>query len=109
MNCAALEHIFFSLYAFGEPAAHFLSFLPLLPLTEVSPLPSAIPGDNPPECWQSAVGWGEAGFEPRNAGQQSGEPPLSHHASYSCHVQYQQAGPTSGLNSMEGASFSSTP
>ncbi len=38
-------------------------------LTEVSPQPSAIPGGNPPEDWQSAVGWEDAGFEPGTAGQ----------------------------------------
>jgi hypothetical protein len=43
-----------------------------LPLTEVSPQPSAIPGGNPPGDRQSAVGWGNAGFEPGTAGQQSG-------------------------------------
>jgi hypothetical protein len=72
---------FFSLYVFGEPAIHFSQFFPLLPLTEVSPRPSAIPGGNPPGDWQSAVGWGDAGFEPGTAGQQSGALPLSHHAS----------------------------
>ncbi len=53
----------------------------MLPLTEVSPQPSAIPGGNPPGDWQSAVGWGNAIFEPGTAGQQSGTLPLSHHAS----------------------------
>ncbi len=66
---------------FGEPAVHFTQFFPLLPLTEVSPRPSAIPGGNPPGDGQSAVGWGVAGFEPGTAGQQSGALPLSHHAS----------------------------
>jgi hypothetical protein len=51
-----------------------------LPLTEVSSQPSAIPGGNPPEDWQLAVGWGDAGFEPGTAVQQSGTLPLSHHA-----------------------------
>jgi hypothetical protein len=74
--------IFFSsLYVFGEPAVHFSLFSPLLPLTEVSPQPSAIPGGNPSGDWQSAVGWGDTEFEPRTAGQQSGALPLSHHAS----------------------------
>jgi hypothetical protein len=36
------------------------SFSPLLPLTEVSPQSSAIPGGNPSEDCQSAVGWGDA-------------------------------------------------
>jgi hypothetical protein len=71
---------FFSLYVFGEPAVHS-SFSPLSPLTEVSPQPSAIPGGNPPGDWQSAVGWGDAGFEPGTAGQQSGVLPLCHHGS----------------------------
>ncbi len=66
---------------FGEPAVHFLQFFPLLPLTEVSPQPSAIPGGNPPGDGQSAVGWGDAGFGSGTAGQQSGALPLSHHAS----------------------------
>jgi hypothetical protein len=64
---------------FGEPAVHFSQFFPLLPLTEVRPQPSAIPGGNPSGDGQSAVGWGDAGFEPRTAGQQSGALPLSHH------------------------------
>ncbi len=34
----------------------------------------------PTNDWQSAVGWGDAGFEPGTAGQQSGA--LSHHASH---------------------------
>jgi hypothetical protein len=66
---------------FGKPAVHFSQFFPLLPLTEVSPRPSAIPDGNPPGDRQSAVGWGDAGFEPGTAGQQSGALPLSHHAS----------------------------
>ncbi len=74
---------FFFLYMFfGEPAVHFSQFFPLLPLTEVSPRPSAIPDGNPPGDSQSAVGWGDAGFEPGTAGQQSGALPLSHHASH---------------------------
>ncbi len=66
---------------FGEPAVHFTQFFPLLPLTEVSLRPSAIPGGNPPGDRQSAVGRGVAGFEPGTAGQQFGALPLSHHAS----------------------------
>jgi hypothetical protein len=46
---------------------------------------SAILGGNPPGDWQSAVGWGDAGFEPGTAGQQSGVLPLSHHASHLSH------------------------
>ncbi len=48
-------------------------------LTEVSSQASAIPGGNPPGDWQSAVGWGDAGFEPGTAGQQFSALPLSHH------------------------------
>ncbi len=33
--------------------------------------PSAIPGGNPPGDWQSAVGWGDTGFKPGTAEQQS--------------------------------------
>ncbi len=74
--------LFFFLYMFfGEPAVHFSQFCPLLPLTEVSPRPSANPGGNPLGDGQSAVGWGDAGIEPGTAGQQSGALPLSHHAS----------------------------
>jgi hypothetical protein len=58
----------------------------MLPLTEVSPQPSAIPGGNQPGDWQSAVGWGDIGPEPRTAGQQSCTLPLSHHAS--CMIHY---------------------
>jgi hypothetical protein len=67
---------FFFLYMFLA----FSWFSPLSPLTGVSPQPSAIPGGNPPEDWQSAVGWGGAGYEPGTAGQQSDVLPLSHHA-----------------------------
>jgi hypothetical protein len=73
---------FFSLYVFGEPVVHFSVFSPLLPLTEFSPRLSAIPGGNQTWDGQSAVGWGEAGFEPGTAGQQSGALPSSHHASH---------------------------
>jgi hypothetical protein len=66
---------------FGEPSVHFSQFFPLLPLTEVSPGPSAIPGGNPPGDGQSAVGWEDAGYETGTGGQQSGTLPLSHHAS----------------------------
>jgi hypothetical protein len=38
-------------------------------------------GGNPPGDWQSAVGWGDAEFEPGTAGQQPGALPLSYHAS----------------------------
>jgi hypothetical protein len=38
-------------------------------------------GGNPPDDWQSALGWDDAGFEPGTEGQQSGALPLSHHAS----------------------------
>ncbi len=76
-----MQSLFFSLYVFGEPTVDFSRFSPLSPLTEVSPQPSAIPGGNPSGDWQSAVGWGGAGFEPGTAGQQSGALPLSHHDS----------------------------
>ncbi len=60
---------------FGEPTVHFFpNFFPLSPLTEVSPQPSTIPGGNPPEGWQSAVGWGDTGFELGTAGQLSFSP-----------------------------------
>jgi hypothetical protein len=42
-------------------------------------------GGNPPGDWQSAVGWGDAGFGPGTAGQQSGALPLSYHTSL-CHL-----------------------
>ncbi len=82
------DFVFFLYMFFGEPAVHFSHFFPLLPLTEVSPRPSAIPGGNPPGDGQSAVGWGDAGFEPGTAGQQSGTLPLSHHASRFCRKVY---------------------
>ncbi len=63
-----------------------MKFSPLSPLTEVSSQPSAIPGGNPPEDWQSAVGWGDAGFEPGTAGHQSGALPLSHHTFPYVHI-----------------------
>jgi hypothetical protein len=82
MQRGCAKNIFFSLYVFGKPAIHFSSFSPLLPLTEVSPQPSAIPSGNPPGDWQSTVGWGDTGFKLRTAGQQSGVLPfLSHHSS----------------------------
>jgi hypothetical protein len=81
------EHKFFFLYIFflANQRSIFHNFFPLLPLTEVSPQPSAIPDGNPPRDSQSAVGWGDAGFEPGTAGQQSGALPLSHHASQHYH------------------------
>ncbi len=45
------------------------------------PQPNAIPGGNPPEDWQSAVRWEDAGFKLGTAGQQSGVLQLSHHTS----------------------------
>ncbi len=84
-NIAWLETFVFLYMFFGEPAVHFSQFFPLLPLTEVSPWPSAIPDGNPQGDRQSAVGWGDAGFEPGTAGQQSGALPLSHHASLETH------------------------
>ncbi len=71
------------LYVFWGTSGYFIVifFSPLSRLTEVSPQPSAIPGGNPPQDWQSAMDWGDAGFKPGTAGQQSGALPLSHHAS----------------------------
>jgi hypothetical protein len=66
---------------FLRTSGSFLKFSPLLPLTEVSPQPCAIPGGKPPGDWQSAVGWGDTGFKPGTPGQQSGALPLSYHAS----------------------------
>jgi hypothetical protein len=72
---------FFSLYVFGEPAVHFRNFLLCFPSqsSACSQVPSQ--GGNPLGDWESAVGWGDAGFEPGTAGQQSGALPLSYHAS----------------------------
>jgi hypothetical protein len=76
----------FSLYVFWRTSGPFFTiFFLCYPLTEVSPRPSAIPGGNPPGDGQSAVGWGDAGFEPGTAGQLSGALPLSHHASLLSH------------------------
>ncbi len=63
---------FFSLYVFGEPAVHFRNFFLCCPSQRSarSQVPSL--GGNPPGDWQSAVGWGDAGFEPGTAGQQPG-------------------------------------
>ncbi len=60
-------------------------FLLCCPLTEVSPEPSTIPGGNQPGDWPSAVGWGDARFEPGTARQQSSMLPLSHHATQLSH------------------------
>ncbi len=77
---------FFSFICFwANQRSIYHNFFPLLPLTEVSPRPSDIPGGNPPGDGQSAVGWGDAGFEPGTAAQQSGALPLSHHASQLSH------------------------
>jgi hypothetical protein len=75
------KHTFFSLYVFGEPAVHFRIFFLCCPSQRSarSQVPSL--GGNPPGHWQSAVGWGDAGFEPGTAGQQPGALPLSYHAS----------------------------
>jgi hypothetical protein len=72
------KKFFIYLLVFGEPEVHFHNFLLR---SEVSLRPSAIPGGNPPGDWQSALGWGDARFEPGTAGLQSGTLPLSHHAS----------------------------
>jgi hypothetical protein len=81
MNQHLLLSIFFSLYVFGEPGFISHNFL----LCHPSRGQPAIPGGNSPEDWQSTVGWGDAVFEPRTAGQQSDALPLSHHASPSWH------------------------
>ncbi len=69
---------FFSLYFFGELAVHGSFFVIF---SSVAHQPRTIPGGNPPGDLQSAVCWGDTGFEPRTAGQQSIMLPLSHHAS----------------------------
>ncbi len=71
---------FFSVYVFGEPAVHFRNFSLCCPSQRSarSQVPSL--GGNPPGDWQSAVGWGDVGFEPGTAGQQPGVLPLSYHA-----------------------------
>jgi hypothetical protein len=77
----AYIHIyFFSLYFFGEPAAHFRNFFICCPSQRSarSQVPSL--GGNPPGDSQSAVGWEHAGFEPGTAGQQPGALLLSYHA-----------------------------
>ncbi len=58
---------FFCTVFFWRTSGSFSQFSPLLPLIEVSPQPSAIPGGNPPGDWQSAVDWGDDGFEPGTA------------------------------------------
>ncbi len=63
-----LHITFFSLYVFGEPEVHFRNFLLCCP-SQRSAWPSAIAVGNPSGDWQSAVGWGVAGFEPGTAGQ----------------------------------------
>ncbi len=63
-------------------------FSSVAPHRGVTPQPSAIPVGNPPEDWQSVAGWGDAGFEPGTAGQQSGALPLSHHASLYCIIMF---------------------
>ncbi len=73
---------FFSLYVFGEPVVHFRNFFLCCPSQRSahSQVPSL--GGNPPGDWQSAVGWGDTGFESGTAGQQPGALPLSYHASH---------------------------
>jgi hypothetical protein len=69
------------LYVFGEPAVDFCNFFLCCP-SQRSPR-SQVPslGGNPPGDWQSAVGWGDAGFKPGTAGQQPDALQLSYHAS----------------------------
>jgi hypothetical protein len=59
----------------------FCNFLLCCPLQRSARSQVPSQGGNPPGDWQSAVGWGDAGFEPWTAGQQSGMLPLSYHAS----------------------------
>jgi hypothetical protein len=75
-SCRILRFFFLCMFL----AVHFRNFLLMSPLTEISPQPNTIPGCNPPGDWQSAVGSGDAGFEPGTVGQQSGALPLSYHA-----------------------------
>ncbi len=57
------ENIFFSLYVFGNQWFIFRNFFLCCPSQRSarSQVPSL--GGNPPGDWQSAVGWGDAGFE----------------------------------------------
>jgi hypothetical protein len=55
---------------FGEPAVYLSQFFSSV-APHRGPRPSAIPGGNPPGDGQSAVGWGDTGFKPGTAGQQS--------------------------------------
>jgi hypothetical protein len=73
------NNIFFSLIVFGGTEVPVVNILLCRPL-EDSLQGSAIPDGSPSKDWQSTVGWGDAGFEPRTAVLQSGvatnEPPL---------------------------------
>ncbi len=70
---------FFSLIVFGGTEVPVVNILLCHP-SEDSLQGSAIPDGCPSKDWQSTVGWGDAGFEPRTAVLQSGvatnEPPL---------------------------------
>ncbi len=75
------DEFFFSLYVFGEPAVPVRNFFLCCPSQRSARSQVPSQGGNPQGDWQSAVGWGDAGFEPGTAGQQSGALPLSYHAS----------------------------
>ncbi len=72
-----MNYFFFFICFWRTSGSFFVIFSSVA--AEVSPQPRAIPGGNPPGDWQSAVGWGDARYEPGTAGQQSGALPLSHH------------------------------
>ncbi len=59
-------NFFFFFVCFWRTSGSFLNFLLCCPSqrSACSQVPSQ--GGNPPENWQSAVGWGDAGFEPRD-------------------------------------------
>ncbi len=69
--------ILFSLYDFVEPAVHFHNFVLWCP-HRGQPAAKCHPRWHPPGDWQSGVDWGETGYEPGTAGQQSGTLRLSH-------------------------------
>ncbi len=75
---------FFFLCFWLTSSSFFVIFSSFVP-HRGQPAAKCHPSGNLPGDWQSAVGWGDTGFEPRTAGQQSGVLPLSHHASRSSH------------------------
>ncbi len=72
---------FFSLYVFWRTSGPFFTILSSVAPHRGQPTAKCHPRWQPTRRWASAVGWGDAGFEPGTAGQQSGALPLSHHAS----------------------------